>query len=148
MKVEVSVEILRPADTVWPVLADVERWPEWTASVTKVERLDSNPFGLESRVIVRQPKLKALEWRVSDFRKGRLFSWEALSPGVSTIARHEIQPSPKGCIVTLTIDQKGWLAPIIKPFLIGITQRYMQMEAQGLKKRCEEPATVTAGRTH
>jgi uncharacterized membrane protein len=148
MKVEVSVEILRPADSVWPVLADVERWPEWTASITKVERLDSNPFGLGSRVRIRQPKLKALDWRVSDYQKGRSFSWEAQSPGAFTVAGHEIQPSPQGCIVTLTIDQKGWLAPIIKPFLIGITQRYMQMEAQGLKKRCEEPAAVTSGRTH
>jgi uncharacterized membrane protein len=148
MKVEVSVEILRPVDSVWPVLADVERWPEWTASMTKVERLDSNPFGPGSRIRVRQPKLKALEWRVSDFQKGRSFSWEAQSPGAFTVASHEIQPSPQGCIVTLTIDQKGWLAPIIKPFLIGITQRYMQMEAQGLKKRCEESAAVTSGRTH
>jgi hypothetical protein len=30
------------------------------------------------------------------------------------------------------------LAPILSPFLTGLTQRYVRMEAQGLKKRCED----------
>jgi uncharacterized membrane protein len=137
MKIEVSVEVLRPAESVWSVLLDVERWPEWTASITKIERLDQAAFGPGSRVRIRQPKLKTVVWRVSEFRHGRLFTWEAQSPGVSTIARHTIRPSEHGCIVTHTIEQKGWLAPLLRPFLMGLTQRYVQMEAQGLKKRCE-----------
>jgi len=142
MKIEVSVEILRPAESVWPVLIDVERWPEWTASITKIERLDQAAFGPRSTVRIRQPKLKTVVWRVTEFRQGRLFTWETQSAGVSTIARHTIQPSEHGCIVTHTIEQKGWLAWLLRPLLMGITQRYVRMEALGLKKRCEALGVV------
>jgi len=142
MKIEVSVEILRPAESVWPVLIDVERWPEWTASITKIERLDQAAFGPRSTVRIRQPKLKTVVWRVTEFRQGRLFTWETQSAGVSTIARHTIQPSEHGCIVTHTIEQKGFLSWLLRPFLMGLTQRYVRMEAQGLKKRCEALGVV------
>jgi len=142
MKIEVSVEILRPAQIAWSVLVDVERWPEWTESITKIERLDQAAFGPGSSVRISQPKLKTVVWRVSEFRQGRLFTWETHSVGVSTIARHTIQPNERGCIVTHTIEQKGWLAWLLRPFLRGLIGRYVQLEAQGLKRRCEDLRVV------
>src|SRR5262249_42610315 len=143
MKIEVSAEISRPSDLVWSVLVDVERWPEWTASITTLERLDRAAFGPGSCVRIRQPKLKTMVWRVTEFQQGRLFTWKAQSVGVAVIARHTIQPNEYGCTVTHTIEQEGWLVPLLRPFLIGLTKRYVHMEAQGLKNRCEELAVVT-----
>jgi uncharacterized membrane protein len=137
MRIETSVEILRPPEAVWPVMVDVERWPEWTASVTKLERLDSDPFGLGSRVRIRQPKLKTMIWRVREFQEGRSFTWEARSPGVYVSGRHEIRPADRGSIATLTVIQSGWLASLLAPFFTALAERYVQIEAQGLKKRCE-----------
>src|SRR5215471_6375504 len=67
MQIEERIEIDRPPEAVWPVLVDVERWPEWTLSVTAIERLDQSAFGMDSRVRIRQPKLKTMIWRVSKF---------------------------------------------------------------------------------
>ena len=142
MRIETSVEIFRHPDAIWPVMLDVERWPEWTSSISKLERLDPGPFGLGSRVRIRQPKLKAMTWRVSEFEPGRFFTWETRSPGVYTTGRHEIRPTDSGSIVTLTVIQTGWLALLIAPFFAALTQRYVQIEAQGLKKRCEEMAAA------
>ena len=137
MGVEVSVEIDRPANLVWSVLSDVERWPEWTASMISVQHLDSAPFGIGSRVRIRQPKLKTMVWRISEYQQGRFFTWEARSPGIFVAARHAVQASGRGCVVTLSVDQKGFMAPLIKLLWGGLTRRYVEMEARSLKKRCE-----------
>jgi len=137
MTIEPSIEISKSPAAVWPVMVDVERWPEWTPSVTKLERLDSDGFGLGSRVRIRQPKLKTMIWRVSEFQEGRSFTWEARSPGIHVTGRHEIRPTDRGSIVTLTVIQSGWLASLFGPFFTPLAQRYVQIEAQGLKKKCE-----------
>jgi len=137
MKTEVSIEISKPPDVVWPILVDVERWPEWTPSMTKLERLDPAPFGVGSRVRIQQPKLKPLVWRVSEFDLGRSFTWKAQALGISAIGRHTIQSAARGCKVVLAIDQRGALAFLLRPFLRPLTDRYVQMEARGLKQRCE-----------
>ena len=142
MKTEVSVEISRPAELIWSVLMDVERWPEWTSSITSINRLDQAPFGMGSSVSIRQPKLKTMTWRVSEFVPGRLFTWKTQSPGMSTTARHTIQPREHGCIVTHTIEHDGRLALLLEPFFRRLTQRYVEMEAQGLKKECEAIAVI------
>ena len=124
-------------------MVDVERWPEWTSSVTAVERLETGPFGLGSQARIRQPKLKTMTWRVTEFEQGRFFTWETQSPGVYVIGRHEIRPTDRGSIVTLTVIQTGWLASLLGPFFSTLAKRYVEIEAQGLKKRCEEMAAAT-----
>jgi hypothetical protein len=57
-----------------------------------------------------------------------------------TAAEHKvIQKAANDCTVVLTIRQTGFLIPILSPFISRLTRRYMQMEAQGLKQRCEDP---------
>ena len=143
MRIETSIEVLKTPDVIWPVMVDVERWPEWTSSISMIERLDSGPFGLGSRVRIRQPKLKVMTWSVKEFELGRFFTWETRSPGIYVTGRHEIRPTDSGSLVTLTVNQTGWLASLLSRFFTPLTRRYVQIEAQGLKKRCEEMAAVT-----
>src|SRR5262245_56343418 len=142
MNIEMSVEIDRPPEVVWPVLVNVEHWPDWTSSIAKVERLDRSAFGVGSRVRVRQPRLKTMVWQVSEFDKGRLFAWEAQSPGFFIEARHEIKASARGSVVVLKLEQTGWLASVVSLLFGSLTRRYVAMEAQGLKRQCESLAST------
>jgi uncharacterized membrane protein len=137
MEFKVHVDIAQKPDVIWSVLMDLERWPEWTRSITSVKRLDSGKLGIGSQVRIQQPKLKSLTWRVSEFVEGRIFTWDAPSPGLFIRARHEVQPSGSGAIVILTINQAGWLAPLVNLLYGKLTKDYMEMEAQGLKRRSE-----------
>ena len=138
MQHEVSVEINATPDKVWLVMADVQRWPEWTKSMTSVQRLDQGAFGAGSRARIRQPRLPAMIWRVTEFEPGRSFVWETRSLGARTVAGHRVVANGRnGSTVTLTVRQTGPLARLFSPWTSKIVRRYMQMEAQGLKRRSE-----------
>ena len=78
MYVEERVEIDAPPERVWEVMADVERWHEWTASITAIERRESGPLRLGASARVTQPKVPSVVWVVTDLP--RLKSMYAPTP--------------------------------------------------------------------
>jgi uncharacterized membrane protein len=137
MEIKVSIDIDRSPDIVWRIMADVDHWPQWTPTVTEVKPVDSSTFGLGSRVRVSQPRLRPMVWQVSQFIEGRLFTWEARSPGFFIVATHEVRASARGSLVTLTLQQTGPLAPLVSLFFGNITRQYVHTEAEALKRRSE-----------
>jgi uncharacterized membrane protein len=141
MKVEYTVAIDAPAETVWAILYDVERWPEWTESMSKVEILD-RPLAVGSRVKIKQPKLPAATMTVFSLEGDRSFSWRTRSPGLATEAHHDIVASASGTPdsqtrVTLRFELDGPLAGIAGFFWGSMIRHYVEMEGNGLKVRAE-----------
>ncbi|OIV39063.1 hypothetical protein BIV57_02210 [Mangrovactinospora gilvigrisea] len=137
---EASVEIDAPAATVWRVLTQVEHAPEWTPSMRSVRREDADaPLAVGSSARVKQPRLPAAVWRVTELDEGHAFTWESRAGGVVTVAGHEISAKePAGpVVVRLTIRQSGPLAGAARLFYGPMIQRYITAEAAGLKARCE-----------
>ena len=136
MRHEKTIDISAPVASIWAVLTDVARWPEWTASMTAVEPLSEQPLRIGSRVRIRQPKLPTAVWEVTDLQPGRAFTWVNSSPGMTSTGTHEIVGTPDAPAVRLVLEQRGPLSFLARPFL-PLTRRYVEMEAAGLKKRCE-----------
>jgi uncharacterized membrane protein len=134
---ETSIEIDAGLDVIWSTLSDVERWPEWTQSVTEVERLDAGDIGVGSRARVKQPAMPRLVWKVTQYAPGAVFSWASKIVGVTTTGGHRLTTSGDGVTVTLTLDQEGTLAPVVWWLTGSRSRRYVQMEAEGLKRRSE-----------
>jgi uncharacterized membrane protein len=137
---QVSVEIDAPADVVWTVMSDGERWHEWTASVTSVRRLDRGPLRIGSRALIRQPRFPPAVWTVTALEPGRRFVWKSGMPGMWVYGDHAVSPLASGTRATLTLTYEGLLARIMGRMTRGITLRYLNMEASGLKRRSEENA--------
>jgi hypothetical protein len=137
------VDVLAPPFQVWETLLDVEHWPEWTQSVTRIERLDSGPLAIGSRTKIFQPELIPAVWRVTELdSRAYTFTWKAGRPGVSLTGRHVIERTPLGSRVTLTLTYGGLLGPLMAFQLKKLNWQLLTMEAEGLKARCE--AAVTA----
>jgi uncharacterized protein YndB with AHSA1/START domain len=140
MEHEVTRTINASPERVWAILGDVERWPEWTASITSVEPLDSSELGAGSRARVKQPGFPAATWTVDDWTPGKNFTWTARSGGVTTVAAHELAHGPDGSTtLTLRLRQSGPLAGVVGLLFGAKTRRYVRMEADGLKQRSEAP---------
>jgi uncharacterized membrane protein len=141
MRTTDRVAIAAPPEVVWSVYSDVERWPAWTRSVTRVEPLDGAGIEPGRRFRITQPRLPVLVWQVTEVRPGRSWRWTARSVGALTEAWHEVLPDEQaGAVVALGVDQRGPLGVVVALLVRRLTQRYLAMEAEGLKQASEERA--------
>lgn len=134
-----SVSVEAPASLVWDVFSDVERWPEWTASVTRVVALDGPGLDVGKRFEIKQPRMPKLMWQVTEVVPGASWTWVQRSPGGSTLARHDVAATTDSrTLVRQRLDQRGPVGALVGRLMHGMTRRYLELEAQGLKKRSEQ----------
>lgn len=143
MRFDDEVIIDAPAEVVWDVYADVERWPEWTASISDVHHVSGTGVEPGARVRIRQPKLPKAVWEVSALDPGRSWTWISKAPGVTSVATHTVEPRPDGRThVRQSIEQRGPLGALIGLLYARLTRSYLAMEAAGLKARSEARAAA------
>src|SRR5271166_4994448 len=133
----ITVAIQAPPERVLAVLCDVERWPEWTSTMTSVRRMDGGPFAVGSRARVRQPKLLPAVWQVTELDPKKSFTWVTRSPGVQIKAGHWVEADGAGSKVTLSLQFSGLLGTLAARVYGDLSERYLATEAKGLSKRCE-----------
>ena len=140
MHFENVVSIAASAETVWNVLTDLESWPEMTPSITSIERVDSGPLRVGSRVKIKQPSLPVTTWTVTEYVDGQRFVWEAKSPGARTTAVHAVLEAVGSTSLRLEIDQAGLMGGVVGVLFGGMTRKYLGSEAEGVKQRAEKHA--------
>ena len=136
---EDSVEIDALPQLVWDVFSDVERWPEWTASVTSLVGLDGPVLAVGKRFAIKQPRMSKLIWKVTEIAPGSSWTWVQRSPCVLVSARHDVIAQPGGrTLVRQQLDQRGVIGALVGRLMVKKTRRFLELEAQGLKARAEE----------
>ncbi len=138
MNSEGTVQINAPAAEVWAVFADVERWPQWTASVSWVRALDGAGIEVAKRFEIKQPRLPRLVWEVTDVVPGTGWTWRQRSPGATSIAIHEIVAmGAERTLVRQRIEQSGPIGLVNSLLMRPLIRRYLRLEAAGLKAHVE-----------
>lgn len=136
----IETDVAAPAERAWQVMSDVERWPEWTPSVTGVRRLDQGPLVVGSRAVIRQPGFPPALWKVTAIEPGRSFTWASTGPGFRAVGHHVVEPTAAGSRATLTLALEGLLGGVWGRLTRNVTERYIGQEARGLKARSEDAA--------
>jgi uncharacterized membrane protein len=138
MRFEKSIDVEAPQQRVWEVLSDLEAWPRRIDTVEAVELLTPAPVRRGSRVRLKQPKLPEGVWDVTVWDAPSYFEWTQKTGGVTSVAGHRVEALGEGrARLTLTLDMRGLLIPVIALFYKGLTNRYMTREAEGMKRASE-----------
>ena len=138
MHFEQSIDIDARQQRVWGVLSDLEAWPQRIETVDVVELLTPAPVGEGSCVRLKQPKLPEGTWEVTVWDAPSYFEFRQKSGGVTNVAGHRVEALEDGrSRLTLTLDMRGLLVPVVALFYKGLTNRYMTVEAQGMKRAAE-----------
>lgn len=138
MRFEQSIEIDAPPRRVWDVLTDLEAWPQRIETVDVVELLTPAPIGERSRVRLKQPKLPEGTWDVTVWQAPSFFEWRQQASGATSVAGHRIEALEGGrSRLSLTLEMRGLLIPIFGRLYRGLTNRYMTLEAEGMKRAAE-----------
>ena len=125
MRFDIEIETAASPGSVWAVLVDVERWPEWMSSYTSVQR-------------VRQPGLSAATYTVTELVPGVEFTWSSTAAGVRTTGRHVVHTRPDDrAALTLSIEQSGILAGPVGLLLGPKIRRFLAIESEGLRAAAE-----------
>ncbi len=132
------VEIRVAPAHVWNVLLDVERWPEWTTSVSKVQRMEIGPLTLGSRTRIWQPKLMPAVWQVTSLDEHRrIFAWTTHTFGIKIVARHQVDAVGARSRVTLSLTYTGVVGAVLARAYRDLNWEYLTREANGLRGFCE-----------
>jgi uncharacterized membrane protein len=138
MRFERSIDINSPQQRVWDVLSDLEAWPRRIDTVEAVELLTPAPLTKGSRVRLEQPKLPEGVWDVTVWDPPSYFEWTQKTSGITSVAGHRVEALGEGrARLTLTLEMRGFLIPVIGLFYKGLTNRYMTREAEGMKDASE-----------
>src|SRR5688500_4306290 len=138
MRFEQSVDIDAPQQRVWDVLTDLEAWPERIETVGVVELLTRAPLGQGSRVRLKQPRLPEGIWEVTVWDAPSYFEYRQQSGGVTSVAGHRVEALEEGrSRLSLELEMRGLLVPVVAVFFKGLTNRYMTLEAEGMKRAAE-----------
>ena len=137
MRFEKSIDIDAPQWRVWDVLSALEGWPQRIETVDLVELLTPAPMTKGSRVRLKQPKLPEGTWDITVWDAPSYFEWRQKTVGITSVAGHRVEALGEGrSRLTLTLDMRGFLLPIAM-FYKGLTDRYMNLEAEGMKRAAE-----------
>ena len=138
MHFEKSIEIDAPQQRVWDVLSDIEAWPERIETVDSVELLTAAPITTGSRVRLKQPKLPEGTWDVTVWDAPSYFEWTQKTTGATSVAGHRVEALGDGrARLTLTLDMRGFFIATIGRFYRKLTNDYMNLEAENLKRAAE-----------
>lgn len=137
-----EIEIQEFAEVIWSVMIDVERWNEWTTTITRIKKLNQGSLSKGTRLLVEQPKLPQAIWSVSEIEVGKSFTMAKGNLFLRVEARHKLETIRNGTLVTLSLVFSGLFAKWVAKKYRLLMEEYLAIEAAGLKTESEAGITL------
>jgi len=122
--VRVSVEIARPLDQVWPLVAEFRWWPSWGPTVRAVSsEADAVAPGVRGKV--QTPLGFWVPFEIAGVEPGR--SWDWTVAGIGATGHHLTEVGATSTRVDFTVP--GWFAPYVLVLRTGLRRLKRLAEA-------------------
>jgi ribosome-associated toxin RatA of RatAB toxin-antitoxin module len=141
-----SAEIDAPLDTVWAIVQDVARWPEWQATLGDVDILESD---VEGRVVLCAVEFDAKITRIKmklecSYAEAKRMSFERLSGDLSALSGswtlEDLGSGRTGATYQLDVNPGGVLNFLLNAERIGkLRETLVDARPPELKARAEAP---------
>jgi uncharacterized membrane protein len=141
--VEKTSVIDAPPKDIFTVLMHLDRWNLWTESITEMSILNNDEPEPGSKIKVLQPKLPPAIWTITKIDPNKTLTWQKKSFGLNMRSEHLIINETNETSVTIRMTYEGPLAGLFYNLTRRLTDRYMTMEINGLKRECEKHSTVS-----
>ncbi|HEX5067947.1 MAG TPA: SRPBCC domain-containing protein [Myxococcota bacterium] len=142
--IEHVLEIDAPAATVWHVIADLERYPEWNAFVVSCRSTleVGAPIDMRVRVLpfLAQPQRETIQEHVPGQRLCYGLPPGATGALASQRCHHVEALGPTCARYTSRFQLSGWLAPVVRGLLGAQLRRGFTEMSAGIQKRAESRA--------
>ncbi len=133
-----SICIAAAPTRIWPVIADVMKWPEWLPTMTSVSSLSSSALAIGNQYKVVQPGFRPTLWTVVGYEPLRTFAWEAHWVGARAIATHSIKSTSRASSeVVLSVNFSGPLSLLASTLAGRRIEKYLVLEVNSLKQKIE-----------
>lgn len=123
-----------PPERIWPWMHRVTEWPRWVPTILAVEPEGDPALRVGTRYLVRQPKLDAVTYVVTQVDEGRGFTWETRAPGSRIVAEHRLTPEAEGRTgLLLRVSFHGIVGVPLGLIFSPLTRRYLGLEAEAFR---------------
>lgn len=122
-----EVEIAAVPETVWKVLATLDRWPDWNPAIKSVSVEGSVAKGTEFR-------WKAGSWKIvsviQNVKRERLLAWTGRMMGIRAVHTLHLEPRGSG---TLVLNEESWDGLVVRLFRRSLQKALDKASASGLE---------------
>jgi uncharacterized protein YndB with AHSA1/START domain len=143
-----SIELERPADAVFELIANLERMPEWIGSCVGTRVEDPGAIGLGTRFTATSKFMSSsfdFPFVITEYAPPRTLAMQAREGGrFMVVNRAEVTPTAAGTRVTaiFTGDTAGFYK-LAEPVLVRGFRRSVRQNLIGLKRILEAEVGVT-----
>lgn len=140
MIVNVSVEIARPRDQVFELMADARNEPHWNSQVTRADLISDEPIGLGTEFTATRQGQEYVAI-LSSYERPRSLGFSVVGRMLEIDAMFEFADSGEGTTVTAQFDLRpqGFMK-LTFPLMGGAVRRDFPRQLDSFKRFCESHA--------
>ncbi len=130
-----SIFVNAPVTAVWGVLTDLNSWPAWNKSVSKMEMKGDVKIGSTFIWVAQGAKILS---RIEELDKPNRIAWSGRLPGIRAFHVWKFEEKDGGTLVCTKESFEGLLARILRGFIRRMLSRALEKDVMALKNEAEE----------